>query len=161
LAEVTTETIPGQVFKGEVDRVVHEANIQRNTVQMKVKLLETNPGMKPEMLCRVRLLPPKPDEHPAPGEAAPAAGGEVAGLMVLPRGVVEPTGQNQARVWVVELASGGPRAAQRTLTLAGEGAEGEVFITEGVRLGDRVIADPRGGLSPGARVRVLGEAEQP
>jgi multidrug efflux pump subunit AcrA (membrane-fusion protein) len=54
-AEIVTEALPDTVFRGRIIRVVHEANIQRNTVQVKVSIDQPVPTLKPEMLTRVRF----------------------------------------------------------------------------------------------------------
>lgn len=54
--EVVVEILPDRVFRGEVTRITHQADLQKNTLQIKVRLIEPSPVLKPEMLTRVRIL---------------------------------------------------------------------------------------------------------
>lgn len=169
-AQITTEALPDQILNGSVTRVVHEANIQRNTVQVKVLIEHPVPALKPEMLARVKLYPP-----PAHESASQAPAGETRGSAGDPNATVPETDQsgvrliipvgtlinrqaNAAQLWAVnKLESGETEAELRTVSLAGETADGSVEILQGLRMGDRVIADAPSDLGNGDRVRVLGE----
>lgn len=151
-ARITTEAIPDAVFQGVVTRAVHEANIQRNTVQFKVSIESPSEVLKPEMLTRVRLSPVSAAGDGPPGEAASLSA-------VLPRSVLFNVHGDKAQVWVVGLSgdSRGPSASLREVTLGP--ADGEnIAILSGVSPGDRAIVDPPAALRPGARVRIAGEA---
>ena len=54
--EVIVEILPDEVFAGEVLRVTHEADLQKNTLQVKVRVDEPSPLLRPEMLTRVKFL---------------------------------------------------------------------------------------------------------
>lgn len=54
--EVVVEILPDRVFRGEVTRITHQADLQKNTLQIKVRLIDQSPVLKPEMLTRVRIL---------------------------------------------------------------------------------------------------------
>lgn len=54
--EVVVEVLPERVFAGEVTRITHEADIQKNTLQVKVRVVEPLPILRPEMLTRVKFL---------------------------------------------------------------------------------------------------------
>ena len=51
-----TSIFPNRIFQGEVTRIVGEANIQRNTVQVKVAIKNPDIQLRPEMLCRAEFL---------------------------------------------------------------------------------------------------------
>ncbi len=55
--ELVVEILPDVVFAGEVTRITHEADLQKNTLQVKVRVIDPSPVLKPEMLTRVRFLP--------------------------------------------------------------------------------------------------------
>jgi len=55
-AQIFCEVLPDQVFDGIVSRITNEADLQRNTLQVKVTILNPSPILKPEMLSRVRFL---------------------------------------------------------------------------------------------------------
>jgi RND family efflux transporter MFP subunit len=54
--EVFCEVLPDRAFRGEVTRITNLADLQRNTLEVKVRILDPDPMLKPEMLTRVRFL---------------------------------------------------------------------------------------------------------
>lgn len=99
--EVVVEVLPNRVFRGVVLRTAHEADLQKNTLQVKVKIIDPDPMLRPEMLTRVKFLPP-----PRPGGPA-APGPDGAGAQVLvPSDAVE-DGPGSPRVWLVTDRRGG------------------------------------------------------
>lgn len=155
-AVVTTEALPDAAFTGAVSRVVHEANIQRNTVQFKVALDSPSPVLKPEMLTRVKL-------H-ASGESGGNAGPEGAApdgdfTLLVPQAAVITGAEGRGSVWVVDRTSGQPRGALREISIRPSSEAGFVVVTAGLGLTDRVILDPASHprLRPGALLRIVGE----
>ena len=57
ICEVVVEVLPDRVFRGEVLLITHEADLQKNTLQVKVKVIDPAPILRPEMLTRVKFLP--------------------------------------------------------------------------------------------------------
>ena len=151
-AEVTTEALPDRVFRGEVVRIVHEADIQRNTVEVKVLILDPEPALKPEMLARVRFFG-RDRENDTSG--APNTRSEASTFVAAPTAALFEASETAAKVWVVDRASsrGLAVAAIRVVAIAGSDGE-ETLIREGLRPGDRVILQPPASLSEGDRVRV-------
>jgi len=166
-AVITTESLPGQTFTGSVVRAVHEANIQRNTVQFKVELENPSPVMKPEMLTRVKLVgtSAQPKGTPAePGHTEAAGGTQAASittddgtLLVLPASALSRTGGGKVTVWLVDSAGGAPVARLREVATEPTDDTALVAITSGLRLADRVVIDAPAGLRDGVRLKVLGE----
>jgi HlyD family secretion protein len=60
--------LPDQTMQGVVSRITGEADLQRNTLQVKVSLKDPDPRLRPEMLCRAEFLPDSADGVPAEGE---------------------------------------------------------------------------------------------
>ncbi|MHC4871579.1 MAG: efflux RND transporter periplasmic adaptor subunit [Planctomycetota bacterium] len=54
--EIISDVLPNQSFPGKVSRILHAADVQKNTLEVKVALETTSPALRPEMLCRVRFL---------------------------------------------------------------------------------------------------------
>lgn len=54
--EVIVEILPDTTFAGRVLRIMHEADLQKNTLQVKVAVENPSLLLKPEMLTRVRFL---------------------------------------------------------------------------------------------------------
>ncbi len=59
LARIKCNLLPDQTFLGEVTRITGEADIQRNTLQAKVRIIDPSKQLRPEMLCRVEFLDAK------------------------------------------------------------------------------------------------------
>jgi RND family efflux transporter MFP subunit len=160
-AEITTEAAPNRTFAGRVARAVHEANIQRNTVQFKVEVDAASLGegeggevLKPEMLCRVRLATRSGVGHVARLPSGSDGAGEAASVSVPVSALVDRR-DGRARVWVVITdPRGGSRVEAREVRLGEESAEGEIELTEGLRPGDRVVVEPPSGLRDRSPVRV-------
>lgn len=162
-ATISTEALPDQTFAGVVARVVHEANIQRNTVQFKVTVEQPSPLLKPEMLTRVRLHARGSAAGDRGSEASGTAeiGGANSGTLVLlvPTSAVFASGDGKGRVWIVDADGGGPVARQRDITTAAAALEGFVTVTSGLRITDRVILDSAAvrTMKDGTRIKVVGE----
>jgi RND family efflux transporter MFP subunit len=132
---------------GEVLFVGSEADIQKNTLPVKVALTAPAPMLKPEMLVDVQFLAPQ-----SRGSLPPA--GEALRLFV-PRALVERDGAGEF-VWVADQSS---RVARRTAVSTAPAASGElVEVTRGLTLASRLIAEGRAGLRDGQRIEIAGEA---
>ncbi|MBL8765461.1 MAG: efflux RND transporter periplasmic adaptor subunit, partial [Phycisphaerae bacterium] len=162
-ATVSTEALSDQTFSGVVSRVIHEANIQRNTVQFKVALDAPSPVLKPEMLTRVKLHTPAIASRQ---RGTSTGGGEASGhgesgdmLLLLPTAAVTSAGEDRGQVWVVDTSGGSPVARRRDITTTPAADEGFTAVTSGLRLTDRIILDPPvpPAIRDGMRLKVLGE----
>lgn len=162
-ATVSTEALADQTFSGVVSRVVHEANIQRNTVQFKVALDAPSPVLKPEMLTRVKLHAPATGSR----QRGTSAGGNTAsGLgeagdmtLLVPTSTVTAAGEGKGQIWVVDVSGGSSVARRRDIATAPSADADFVAVTSGLRLTDRVILDPPAppAIQDGTRLKVLGE----
>jgi HlyD family secretion protein len=157
-AIVESEALADRTFTGVVVRVVHEANIQRNTVQFKVTIDDPSPVLKPEMLARVRLHGPAAGGS-ASGASGSGASGSSSFTLLVPVSAVVPVGEGRCEVWTVDTGGRGPVAGKRAVVTGAASDEGLVEVTSGLRLTDRVIVDPGAvtGLREGVRLRVMGE----
>ena len=70
--EVTSEAIGDVVVAGVVQRLQHETDMLKNTLQVKIGLIDPPALLRPETLCRARFLAPAA-ENGAPAAAAVAA----------------------------------------------------------------------------------------
>ena len=104
--ELEAKAVPGKRFRGVVDRLVREADITQAKLQVKVRVLDPDERLRPEMLCTARFLVKEtPREGPAPKRASTA--------MRVPREAVkgdavfvyDPTGGGRARRVPVRLLS--------------------------------------------------------
>ncbi len=147
-AKIETAALPGRSLEGEVLLATSQADIGKNTLPVKVAVKDPPATLKPDMLCQVTFLaPPRP--------AGPAKEGSEPYRLLVPRQLVEPSGEG-GRVWVADLLSGTART--RTVRL-GLTAGDLVEVASGLDPTDRLIVAGRDGLRDGDRVRVVGEDE--
>ena len=140
--EVVVDVLPDEVFKGEVTRITHEADLQKNTLQVKVRVIDPSPLLRPEMLTRVRFLA---------AEGAVRGGGDGTGME---RTAVRVPGDaiDGDRVWVVRQRRG-LRGAVDSVPVSTIRSEGQYALVSGdLRPGDLLVTEPS-GLTAGERVR--------
>lgn len=147
-ADVVVQVLPDRTFRGEVTRVVHEADIQRNTLQVKVRLIEPSEELKPEMLARARF------HGHADATSAPAGGARI----FVPLAYVHRGEQGHAHVMIVNRSS--ETAQMRPITLGSATLGDSIEVLDGLHAGDRVIAGDPTQIRDGQRVRITGEARE-
>ncbi len=151
MAEVIVEVLPNHVFRGEVTRVVHQADIAKNTVEVKVAINDPVPQLKPEMLARVRFL------------AVIETTNDEDALrqhVFAPTNLLIKTGENAAQTLVVgKLVHDRGRVEQRSLILGQTQIDGWHEVLDGLRPGDLLLDNPPAGIEAGDNVRVLGESK--
>jgi hypothetical protein len=132
--------------------VSSEANIQKNTLEVKVALDSPAAVLKPDMLVEVTHLAPKPVETIADASAEMR--------LFVPQQLILGD-QDDSFVWVADrdTDSDGTTGAARktTVTTAGVASGGLVEVTSGLTLASRIIARGHEGLSDGQRIRVVEE----
>jgi len=158
--EVIVEILPERTFQGEVTRITHEADLQKNTLEVKVRVLDPSPLLKPEMLTRVKFLGGErrsDGEAHGPGSADGDAGPAPGTVRVAADCLEEPGRRDQARVWAVRDRRG-DRGRVTPVDVRIETIDGDWATVQGdVRPGELLVAAPR-GLAPGARVRMRSAA---
>lgn len=145
-ARVTVGVLPDRTFNGRITRIVNEADIQKNTLQVKVVIDDPSPQLKPEMLARVRLL--------AASENQSSTTMPTGAITVFAPEKLIDRGGGMTMVWVVN-----PRTntAEFRMIELGQARHDEwIAVTSGLNAGDQLIADPK-GLREGQKVRVVGE----
>jgi HlyD family secretion protein len=136
---ITTDAFPDRKYDGVIDEISPEANRQKATVQVKVKVLHPDQYLRPEMNASVAFV----------SDAKPAARGEIAKPSIL-------VPMSAIRSGSVFLVADG-RAVKRpvktgaTTTIAG-GAQA-VHIEEGLNGGEDLIVNPPADLKDGDRVK--------
>lgn len=133
-AVVTTDAFPDRKYQGVIDEISPEANRSKATVQVKVKVLNPDDYLRPEMNASVAFL--AKDQPKAAGETAKP-------LIVVPSSAVK-----DSAVFVV--ASG--RAVRRSVKTGGVTSDG-VRIDDGLFGGEDVITNPPAGLTDGSKVK--------
>jgi RND family efflux transporter MFP subunit len=133
--EIQLDALPGQRFRGVVQRMVPTVDRAKATVLVKVRFVDADPRVLPEMAAKVAFLEREvPEDERAPRTVVqPAALTEDGAVFVLRDGVV-------ARV-----------AVKTGIKI------GDLIEVSGVQPGDRVVLRPGTGLRDGARVAVKGK----
>jgi multidrug efflux pump subunit AcrA (membrane-fusion protein) len=156
LAVITTDYLPGVEFGGIVSRIVGSADLQRNTLQAKVRVLKPDPRLRPEMLCRVRFMKMAPSiSTSAGGDVPSAAPSESRRAIMVPESalvVVAQETRKQATLWVV--SPDGNSALRRPVVPGAYRHEGYLSIHSGLLAGERVILPPHDGLRDGRRLKI-------
>ena len=139
--EVVVDVLPDKTFQGQVTRVTHEADIQKNTLQVKVRVIDPSPLLRPEMLTRVRFLPG--NVAVSDDRSSTTAGRSVR---------VSEACVDGEQVWVVKHRQGlrGRATPVPIETLSVE--EGYATVAAALHPGDLAIELPN-GLEPGQAVR--------
>ena len=132
---VVADAYPDRVYKGVIAEIAPQANRQKATIQVKVKILQPDEYLRPEMNASVAFLA---DEKPAAGGSAPARP-----MIVVPASAVK-----SDAVFVV-LGGKAVRRAVKTGVTTGQG----VRVEEGLIGGEDLIVNPPAGLKDGDRVR--------
>ena len=145
-AEIVVDLLPDTVFQGVVTRFVHRADIAKNTVEAKVRILDPSPLLKPDMLARVRILE--------------AGAGETTNSIRTKTRVFAPAESIQdGFAWVVGDRQGDRGVAtRRAIEIGDRIADGWIEIVDGLRPGDLIIVDDAPVQDEPIRINVEGEA---
>lgn len=128
-------------LRGRVLLSTSTANIQKNTVEVKVAIIDPPDVLRPEMLVTATFL--------APETTATAGAVTTVNRVLVPRDLVVEI-EGQPHVWVVTPAQ---RAEHRAMQLGQPHGENLIQVVAGLTLTDKLIVEGRQPLSPGARVR--------
>lgn len=158
-AEVEVEVLPGRTLAGVVSRLVHKADIQKNTVGVKVTLQDPSSELKPDMIARVRIHVARPAGPAAPATPAAPGAGPAAGpraAMAVPESAVRAADDAASADLLVAagLLQGRATLEARRVTLGARRADGWREIRSGASPGDLVVLDPDPSLLPGTLVEV-------
>jgi hypothetical protein len=134
----------GSPLAGRVLFATSQADIQKNTLEVKIAVDDPPPVLKPEMLVQVTFLAPEQAESERPpGERL---------RVYVPAELIDR--QNDASyVWVADLS----RGVARRQPVRTEGKGELVEVVEGLNVASRLIVGGREGLHHGQRIRVVGE----
>ncbi len=134
--EISLDAIPGRRFAGEVHMIVPTADRTKATVLTKVKFLEFDDRILPEMSAKVAFLsrPLKADERQA--------------RLTIPQAALV-TRQDRTYVYLVK------DHEARLVPVTVEEKLGDLAaLKDGLKEGDRVVLQPPAGLGDRARVKV-------
>lgn len=133
-------------IRGEVLTTTSSANIQKNTLEVKIAIHDPPTTIRPEMLVTATFIaPPQPDENESEQR-------ELERLLV-PKQLID-SSDNQKRIWIVDNAG---RARRRTVRV-GQTVAGELIeVIEGLLPTEKLVSKDRESLREGDRVEIVGE----
>jgi len=131
---ITTDAFPDRKYDGFIKEISPEANRQKATVQIKVKVSKPDEYLRPEMNASVAFLS---DSKPA------ASNAEAEPVVIVPAAAIRDNA-------VFLLLDG---KAVRKPVKVGAASTGGVRIEQGLIGGEDLIADPPAGLKDGEKVR--------
>lgn len=134
-----------EVIHGQVLQVTSSANIQKNTLEVKVEILDPPATISPEMLVTAAFLAPM-------NESKDDGASEMERIFV-PRQLTV-TSEASSFVWIVDDRS---IARKRVVELEGKGTGELIAIKSGLSVTDKLITSGREELQDGSRVRVTGD----
>jgi HlyD family secretion protein len=133
---ITTDAYPDRKYQGVIDEISPEANRQKATVQVKVKVLAPDGFLRPEMNANVAFL-----SEPKEGDRSVAAPGKP--VVFIPASAV----RDNAVFVVLE-----GRAVKRSVRTGGLTAQG-LRIEDGLIGGEELIVNPPADLKDGDKVK--------
>lgn len=133
--EIQLDALPDSRFRGVVHTIVPTADRTKATIMVKVRFLEKDPRILPEMRAKVSFL------------SRPIKTGEQKPRTALNRSALISHGSNFT-VFLVE----GNRVIEKRVTV-GEELGDMIEILEGVRAGERVVVKPPNRLRSGSRIK--------
>ncbi len=142
--EIETASVMG-VIHGHVLQTTSSANIQKNTLEVKIELINPPSTVSPEMLVTASFLAPDVDRtSQAPTETQ---------RMYIPNQLIQ-SDASGSFVWVVDENED---AQRRSVEVGAPRADGLLELKSGVEVTDKLIASGLEGLSSGIRVTVTGD----
>ncbi len=132
---VTTDAFPDRKYDGFIKEISPEANRQKATVQIKVKVVKPDEYLRPEMNASVAFVADKKPESAAAGPSKP--------VVMIPSSAVR-----DGAVFVL-LDGKAVRRAVKTGAVAGA----SIRVDDGLIGGEDLILAPPAGLKDGDRVR--------
>jgi HlyD family secretion protein len=131
---------------GLVLGMTSQADIQKNTLQVKVSIANPSTVIRPEMLAQVTFLAPQQPGGKSEGEQDPLR-------LLVPKELVE-SGEGGSTIWVADAAQGAAR--RQVIQLGSASADQLVEVTQGLTALDKLIVGGREGLADGTRIRIMG-----
>ncbi|MGA2598223.1 MAG: efflux RND transporter periplasmic adaptor subunit [Bryobacteraceae bacterium] len=129
---VTTDAYPDRKYKGVIEEISPEANRQKATVQVKVRVLEPDDYLRPEMNASVAFV--APDKGPVTQRAKP--------IVVVPSSAIR-----DGAVFVI--LDG--KAVRKQVVVSGTNAQG-TQVESGLIGGEDLVLNPPADLKDGQKV---------
>ncbi len=145
--EIKVDALPDRKLQGIVTSIVGQADLQRNTIQAKVKIINPDPLLRPEMLARVQFLSTPSAEVVKQHSTAT----ESVTTLIPATALINKSG-NRATVWVISRSE--KTAVHRDIKFGVSRENNWVEIIDGVNPGEWVVENPSSELENGRKVKV-------
>ena len=133
-------------IRGTVLYVTSAANIQKNTLEVKVAIDDPPPAIRPEMLVTATFLAPEQPESQSDES-------EQQERLLVPRDLVQAAGEGH-QLWIADPEG---FARLRSVRLGQAGTTLLVEVVDGLHPTDKLISSPRDGLADGERVTIAAD----
>lgn len=137
---VTTDAYPDRKYEGVIEEISPEANRAKATVQVKVKVLNPDGFLRPEMNASVAFISDAKPGAPATGSAPAKVSVTVPSAAVL-----------EGYVYIAL----NDRAVRRAVRTAGGLVQGNLRVEDGLIGGEDLILNPPSGMKDGAKIKVI------
>ncbi len=137
--EITVDALPEKRYRGEVHMIVPTADRAKATVMTKIKFLDRDDRVLPEMSARVTFLS---------RQVATSGADSAPKIAANPGAVVERNGRKEVYIFR-------DGKVYETPVVVGGMVGTVVAISHGVRSGDQLVMNPPEGLQTGTRVRPI------
>jgi len=134
--EIQLDALPELRFRGEIHIIVPTADRSKGTVMVKVRFIDKDNRILPEMSAKVAFL------------SRPITGDEKKPRTVLNQGALVNRGDRKV-VFLVK----GNRVFEAPVTLGGPVGD-RVEVLEGVKVGDQVVLNPSDRLKNGSKIKI-------
>ena len=135
-AVIVPDAFPDRTYHGQVTELSPEANRQKATLQVKIRITDPDDTIRPEMNAKVTFLEP-----PADGAVSPPK-------VFIPKEAIL-TKEGRSLVYIAN----GSKAAGRPVKIGAE-ADGRVEVLEGLQGGEIVVVRGLEALRDGQRLRI-------
>jgi len=144
----TTDLLPDLSLTGTVSRITGEADLQRNTLQVKVAVHNPDPRLRPEMLVRAEFYNGGTSSASIPNSDFRTPHSQNRLALYAPKAALFDRSGKSAKAW---LAING-HAELRSVNLGVEERDDHLLVLEGLHSGDQLILPPHAKLSEGKRI---------
>jgi len=142
---IVTDAYPDRPYDGIVDLIAPEANRQKATVLVKVKVLNPDALLKPDMNASVSFLSTKALTTTQAASSQPGTSSQPTVAIRIPATAVQ-----DGAVYVVEQGV----ARRRPVTVGATSVTGDVEIRRGLIGGEDLVVNIPAGLTDGAKVQI-------
>jgi HlyD family secretion protein len=145
MVEITSSILPEKVFRGKISRILGEADLQRNTLQVKVSLIDTHPRLRPEMLCRAKFFGMSSHNKEDSSQFKIFINKNLFKI-----GSVDSNSEKE--LWVI--SNNGKTCEKRRVSIGGTIRGKYISVVQGLLAGEAIILNPPEALENGDRVEI-------